>query len=383
MVLIVSKEERLKIVEKIEKERQSQLICYATSDRPNFPFPISMDATRLFNDHLKTLSKDKKCDKLDLLIYSRGGDTRVPWIIVRTFREYCNEFNVLVPFRAHSAATMIALGADSIIMGKEGELSPIDPTIGTPLCPRDPVDKNQIIGVNVADLTGYVSLVKEKVGITNQQELASAFNSLAQRVHPLALGGINRHLSFIRLVAKRLLSSHNKRLDESKINSVVDDLVEKTFFHEHTIGRKEAKDLSLKIVNAEEDGIEEPMWSLFEEYEKLMKLKEPLVPEDILDSHDAEEYVEKDLVGAIIESKFRTDVCKADMRMKRIRQVPQSINLNLNLQVPVGLELQPAQIQALQQIVQHQVMQILQTQQKQAPIMGYEIRRIRVRWERI
>lgn len=379
----MSKEDRLKIIEEIENKRKSRLICYATSDRPNFQFPISMDATRLFNEHLKTISRDEKCDKFDLFLYSRGGDTRVPWIVVRTFREYCNDFNVLIPFRAHSAATMMALGADSIIMGKEGELSPIDPTITTSYCPRDPADNKIVLPVNVADLTGYIALIREKVGITNQQELGTALNALSNHVHPLALGGINRHLSFIRLVATRLLGSHNKRIEEAKIDKIVDDLVEKTFFHEHTIGRKEAKDLNLKVTNAEDFGIDSLMWSLFEHYEELMKLKEPVVPEDILDRQNAEEYVESDLVGAIIESKCRTDVCKADVRMKRIRQVPQNISLNLNLQVPQGLTLEQAQIQALRQIVAQQVLQILQTQQMQAPITGYELSRIRVRWEQI
>jgi hypothetical protein len=282
---------------------------------------------------------------------------------------------VLVPFRAHSAATMIALGADSIIMGKEGELSPIDPTIKNQYCPRDPADNKNVLPVNVADLSGYIALVREKVGITNQQELGTALSVLANNVHPVALGGIYRQLSFIRLVAKRLLGSHNKK--------IVDDLVEKTFFHEHTIGRKEAKDLNLKVLNAEDCEIDSLMWSLFEHYEELMKLREPLVPEDILDRQNVDEYVESNLVGAIIESKSQTDVCKADVRMKRVRQVPQSINLNLNLQVPQGLQLQPAQIQALRQIVAEQVLQILQTQQMQAPITGYELRLIRVRWEKI
>jgi hypothetical protein len=278
---------------------------------------------------------------------------------------------------------MIALGADSIIMGKEGELSPIDPTIKNQYCPRDPADNKNVLAVNVADLSGYIALIREKVGITNQQELGTALNVLANTVHPVALGGIYRHLSFIRLVAKRLLGSHNKKIEEAKIDKIVDDLVEKTFFHEHTIGRKEAKDLNLKVVNAEDYGIDSLMWSLFEHYEGLMKLREPLVPEDILDRENRDEYDESNLVGAIIESKSRTDVCKADVRMKRVRQVPQSINLNLNLQVPQGLQLQPTQIQALRQIVAEQVLQILQTQQMQAPIIGYELRLIRVRWEQI
>jgi hypothetical protein len=30
-------------------------------------------------------------------------------------REFCDEFNVLIPYKAHSAATLLSLGADTII----------------------------------------------------------------------------------------------------------------------------------------------------------------------------------------------------------------------------------------------------------------------------
>jgi len=48
--------------------------------------------------------------KIDLFLYSRGGDVSVPWRIVTMIREFCDEFCVLIPYKAHSAATMIALG---------------------------------------------------------------------------------------------------------------------------------------------------------------------------------------------------------------------------------------------------------------------------------
>jgi len=35
----------------------------------------------------------------------------------------------LVPFRANSSATLLALGADTIILGQQGELGPIDPSM--------------------------------------------------------------------------------------------------------------------------------------------------------------------------------------------------------------------------------------------------------------
>ena len=52
-----------------------------------------------------------------------------PWRIISLFREFAQEVNVLVPYGAYSAATLICLGADEILMGRKGELGPIDPII--------------------------------------------------------------------------------------------------------------------------------------------------------------------------------------------------------------------------------------------------------------
>ena len=53
-------------------------------------------------------------------------------------REYCDKFSVLVPDKAHSAATMIALGADEIVMSNLSEISPIDPSTANVFNPQDP-----------------------------------------------------------------------------------------------------------------------------------------------------------------------------------------------------------------------------------------------------
>ena len=53
-------------------------------------------------------------------------------------REYCDTFSVLVPYKARSAATMIALGADEIVMSDLSELSPIDPATANAFNRTDP-----------------------------------------------------------------------------------------------------------------------------------------------------------------------------------------------------------------------------------------------------
>jgi Serine dehydrogenase proteinase len=65
---------------------------------------------------------------IDLLIHSPGGFGEVAEKIVQMCRSCCQDgFRVIVPNYAKSAATMIALGADVIVMGDRSELGPIDP----------------------------------------------------------------------------------------------------------------------------------------------------------------------------------------------------------------------------------------------------------------
>ena len=114
------------LIGQIQKLRKSKVIVYITGDGQPVGSMIAEDAVRPLYEHLLSIGKNAK---IDLLLYSRGGDVSVPWRIVSMFREFCDEFSLLVPYKAHSAATLISLGADKIIMGKKAELSPIDPTL--------------------------------------------------------------------------------------------------------------------------------------------------------------------------------------------------------------------------------------------------------------
>jgi hypothetical protein len=68
------------------------------------------------------------CENLDLLLNSPGGSGEAAEKVIEMCRAHCRrEFRVIVPNYAKSAATMIALGADLIVMGYLSELGPIDP----------------------------------------------------------------------------------------------------------------------------------------------------------------------------------------------------------------------------------------------------------------
>ena len=64
--------------------------------------------------------------KLDLIIHSGGGDPDAAEAIVDYLRSKFVHIRVFVPVSAMSAATMIALSADEIVLGRHSHLGPID-----------------------------------------------------------------------------------------------------------------------------------------------------------------------------------------------------------------------------------------------------------------
>lgn len=76
--------------------------------------------------------RDLSGPSLDILIHSPGGSAEATASIVRYLRRKFSDIRVIVPLAAMSAATMWALSANRIVMGKHSQLGPIDPQMVTP-----------------------------------------------------------------------------------------------------------------------------------------------------------------------------------------------------------------------------------------------------------
>lgn len=76
--------------------------------------------------------------ELDLILHSPGGSAEAADALMSYLRTRFDHIRVVVPLAAMSAATMMALAADEIVMGEHSQLGPIDPqfTILTPEGPR-------------------------------------------------------------------------------------------------------------------------------------------------------------------------------------------------------------------------------------------------------
>lgn len=340
------RKDRIEIIKKIEQKRDSKVLIYITGDRSGVEANIGEDSVRPMYDHLLKFGKVKN---IDLFLYSRGGDVGTPWKIISMLREYCDVLTVLIPSKAYSATTLIALGADKIIMGPTGALGPIDPTLDMPT--TEQINKP----INTEDVTAYISFMKEKVNLTDQAALCQVTSQLAQDITPLTLGTIYRTYSHIRLVAKKMLDSHKEKIDESKTQIIIESLTEKMFSHGHGINRKEAKGIGLNVEFADGE-LNKLMWQLMVDYENELDLLNPIHFNELLLKDEEKELT--DLKIALIESLEKIHIFELTLNIRKIRKIPESpqINVNLNLSLPAGTEATqiPEEIQRLvQQLLQN------------------------------
>ena len=301
----MSNDNRKRLIEGIQTKRGSVLICYLTSIRPGVHSQMAEDQVRVMFDHLLRFDH-RPIDKLDVFLCSNGGSSTVPWRMVSLFREFSKSFNVLIPYRAYSAATMLALGADEIVMHPFGELGPIDPTVGNDF---NPVDQRtgEKLGISVEDVKAYVSFIKETVGIRHEDELVQAVAILANKVHPLALGNVERFLSQSRMIAKKIMKSRRKPFDDHTIGEIVENMASRLYFHGHPINRREARDeLGLSNVKFPDRELEDLMWELYQSYEAEFRNDEiwnPAVELQALpEPENGEKEHETTLLHAVIES---------------------------------------------------------------------------------
>lgn len=286
---------RVDLIKKLETERGSRVISYATGDRPPFATKIAGDVVPLLGNLLDGIGKVKK---IGLLLYTSGGDMLAPIRIVKLIRNNCDSFEVLLPYKAHSAGTLICLGADTIVMSKLGELTPIDPTTGHPFNPQNPANPQQKLEVSVEDLNSYLLFAKEKADVKSEQ-MIDAYKLLVEKLHPLSIGNAYRAYRMARLLTERLLWLHmDKEKDNEKITKIVKEITGDITIHAYPIDRDEASDLGLNVEKAD-DTLDKTMRGLYEAYATEMKLGQPFHPNELLAGKDSAEI---DRPGAYLET---------------------------------------------------------------------------------
>lgn len=166
---------------------------------------------------------------IDLLLETNGGFTDATEKICSVLRQSCPDLRVIVPRRAKSNGTVIALCGTEIVMGHQSELGPIDPHIGGIPC-------EFLVNAPVGSVN-FVDVEYAKAARSQTRKLASA------------------------LLSSGMMSSKT----QEDIETTIEKLATKVEYHSHgsSIDADEALRLNLKVLKlSPSDELWQRIWLL-------------------------------------------------------------------------------------------------------------------------
>jgi hypothetical protein len=236
-------DETQEIFSQLRKEFGYPVLAYWNSPRGS----ICHNDVVGFQAVLEALGKQKK---LALFIKSGGGSGEASLRIVNLIRQYTDHFEVLVPLECASAGTMLALGADQILMSPMAYLTAVDTSLRHELSPLN--SRNELVSVSQDELTRVVSLwQKQRDGGESkgskgiQDKATNPYEALFQFVHPLVIGAVDRCSSLSIKLCQEILSYHLK--DEKEARRIAEHLNSDYPAHSYPITLREAKKAGLKV----------------------------------------------------------------------------------------------------------------------------------------
>jgi hypothetical protein len=219
-----------KVIQQIEARLGERLVTYWNS--PNGSI-CSNDVVGLYG----ILQNMGRIDRLSLFIKSDGGSGQASLRMVNLLRQFVGRLTALVPLECASAATMLALGADRILMGPLAYLSAVDTSLTHDLSPID--RDNDRVSVSQDELHRVVRLWQKQSG----KDRENPYQSLFQYVHPLVVGAVDRSSALSTKLCLEILSYHMK---DPKKGAKISNTLNSTYpSHNYPIVLREARRVGL------------------------------------------------------------------------------------------------------------------------------------------
>ncbi len=238
----------------------------------------------------------------------------------RWCRQYAKQFNVIIPYYAKSAATLLSLGADTLFMGPSSELGPIDPRI---LIPDEYGRTMQVSALSIKDALKVIEGITE-----DNQEKALKYMPLIEKIDLKVLGEYERAIQSAKQYASDLLHMSNllkdKDVEETDANdpkkkvpkhkNIAHQLTEGYYSHDYAIGADKAKELGFNVVCPGNDGFDpevwKSVWRLHKMYDDMMRnnCNKQLLSENLVEYRQVVTVLETDTFSVPVEKNSIKDL---------------------------------------------------------------------------
>lgn len=204
-----------------------------------------------------------KGQDLHLMLHSPGGDGETAVRLARAAQARCDRLSVIVPDRAKSAGTLLAMGANQILMGPTSDLGPVDPQLQFP-------DGTLTSAKNVIDAVAAAEEAVKRTPETYPIHAALLSNVDALMVE-LARSALGRTTDLV----KEALGSNptrTKSLITSIAKAVDKPLIKAPKSHGAIFGAKAAAEAKLPICELDPESRQwQIIWRLYAKYFALQK----------------------------------------------------------------------------------------------------------------
>lgn len=238
------------IMEGISQHTKRDVICYmsAAFRKPELHDFASIGWEDI--DGFKDATKEQKHrgkdgGRLLLILHTPGGEIGAAQTIFEYLRSEFSSIHTAIPTYAMSAGTMIALGSNQIIMGKQSQMGPTDPYIPT----KDGM-------VSAHSLLDQFEIIKQEIEENpNQANLwATAMHAFGTTLLPKlqdARKAIEHSEDLVGNWMRRYMLADSPAKKAKAIAAYFGSNQNKS--HSRRIDRNEARDLGLKVVDLESD----------------------------------------------------------------------------------------------------------------------------------
>jgi hypothetical protein len=179
--------------------------------------------------------------RLVLFVKSDGGSGMAALRMVHLLRRYARRLTVVAPLNCASAATMLALGADTIAMGPLSYLTAVDTSLEHDLSPLD--HTNNLVAVSHDEVERVIRLWKASAGRGSSS--VNPYQELYKYLHPLVVGALDRASSLSLMLCREILGYHMR--DAAKAERISRRLNSSYPAHQYPITSREARSLGLRV----------------------------------------------------------------------------------------------------------------------------------------
>lgn len=228
--------------------------------------------------------------RIALLIDSPGGYAVYAYKLAKLLRNHCGGFTAIVPQYAKSAATLLALGAERIILPQDGELGPLDAQLFDPDREEYASALNEVQSLERlnADALRAVDSAMELLALRTHKKagallpIATKFvtemlGALFEKLDTVHYSQMARWLKVAEDYATRLLAT---QYGEQQAAAIAERLVSDYPEHEFPIDPEEAAAIGLLTIapSAEELGILDKLMPYLNKLTVIGRLQEVPAP---------------------------------------------------------------------------------------------------------